>query len=386
MNELGLNWNLLFSTAAALLLILAAVYASRIRQGGLRWWLPMVLMAAAVLVALQLETTLARMFLLDAAALAAVAWVWLQDQKAGRKYLAAVVIGAGLVALGIYWLGGFSGAFTQAQGWQAKAAAAAILVGFALKLAWAPFYFWLMPVAENTSPLTAALIIGVLDMAEFGELALLRAETPWLFTDYLPVWVGLALFSMFVGALLALAQTNLRRMLAFSTVDDMGYLLLGVAVGSAAGLEGALIGALSHALCKFLLFAAVGTAEHSLGKQISTQDRGLAAQFPVSAAAFIAGALGMIGVPPFLGFAGRWRLYFSGVELGGFWLGAAMAVATALALFYYVRAIHRVWLGKAEVEVAPASEPDLVKGVLIVLVAVLLLAGLFPGILLGLGA
>jgi NADH:ubiquinone oxidoreductase subunit 2 (subunit N) len=87
----------------------------------------------------------------------------------------------------------------------------------------------------------------------------------------------------------------------------------------------------------------------------------------------------MIGVPPLFGFIGRWRLYLSGLEYGGVALVLTMAAATALALLYYVRVIHRVWLGKPSQEVAKVNEPALASFVLIALTVILLVVGLFPG-------
>ncbi|MEA4906793.1 MAG: proton-conducting transporter membrane subunit, partial [Anaerolineaceae bacterium] len=259
---------------------------------------------------------------------------------------------------------------------------ALFVIGFGLKLALVPFYFWLPGVAECASPMTTVLIVSVVDMAAFGELVHLRESAPWIFTDYAAIWLGLALLSMFGGALLALAHRNLKRMLAFSTIDDMGYLLLGVVVGSAAGINGALLAALNHALCKLLLFGAVGVAEYRKGHALTLDDRGLAGAYPVSAAAFIAGALWMLGVPPLFGFAGRWRLYLAGVEYGGAPLVIVMALATGLALLYFVRAIHRVWFGRAE-EATQAGEPGLAAAVPVFLIVLLLLAGLIPGWLTG---
>ena len=92
----------------------------------------------------------------------------------------------------------------------------------------------------------------------------------------------------------------------------------------------------------------------------------------------------MVGVPPLIGFAGRWRLYLSSVSLGGVWLGLALVVATVLALFYYVRAIHRVWMGPADGMQATEPEPRLAGWVLAALVAAALLLGLFPAWLLSL--
>ena len=99
---------------------------------------------------------------------------------------------------------------------------------------------------------------------------------------------------------------------------------------------------------------------------------------------FITGSLGMLGVPPLVGFLGRWRLYLSGVETGGLALGIAMVAATGLALFYYVRAIHTVWLGKApgrpDLE-KTQYEPPLAAGVLIVLAIIALILGSFPALI-----
>ena len=134
---------------------------------------------------------------------------------------------------------------------------------------------------------------------------------------------------------------------------------------------------------RYCFFGAVGLAENQSGHALTLDDRGLAASYPISAAAFIFGALGMIGVPPFFGFVGRWRLYLAGVEYGGVWLVLAMALATALALLYYVRVIHRVWLGRSQGN-TPSGEPGLAAFVLIVLVILMLAAGLFPGWLTGL--
>lgn len=163
----------------------------------------------------------------------------------------------------------------------------------------------------------------------------------------------------------------------------MGYLLLGVVVGSEVGLSGAVLAALSHAFFKVLLFGAVGLAESQTGRDLTLADRGLAARYPVSAAVFIIGALGMIGVPPFFGFVGRWRLYLAGAEYGGLGLALVMAVATGLALLYYVRVVHRVWLGQPEGN-APSGEPQLAAAVLTALAVLMLAVGLFPGWLTGL--
>jgi formate hydrogenlyase subunit 3/multisubunit Na+/H+ antiporter MnhD subunit len=384
----GSNWNLTLSMFFTLLVALVAVYSWVVPQGDKRWWGSTLLMTAFVVAALQPVSELGRMLLLDAASFAAVALVGGQSPaaaKAARTYLWMLIAAVLCVGAGLYLAGVPGGATTVQPGaLQTRLVVGLLVVGFALKLALIPFYFWLPDVAETTSPMTSALIVGVLGIAEFSELASLRLTIPWVFDGYQALWLTLALASMFGGALLALAQRDLKRMLAFSTIDDMGYLLLGVLVGSRLGLTGAIFGAMSHALFKVLLFGSLGIAEKGTGGPVTLDCRGLSARFPVSGAAFIVGALGMIGVPPLFGFVGRWRLYLTGIEYGGPALALAMAAATGLSIFYYVRAIHRVWLGPPQ-DNAPvvASEPKIAAILLVLLIVAALLLGVFPGFIFG---
>jgi len=378
------SWNTVFGGAFVVLLVGVALYAVAIPQGGRRWWGLAALVAVLVFASLAVGSEVARPLLLDAAALAAVALVWIQDapqaKAAARTYLVMLVLAVIFMEAGFSLAG--EGSLPPAAPLD-KLAVGLVIVGFGLKLALVPFYFWLPGLAEHAKPMTTALIVSVVDIAAFGELAHLRLTAPWVFTAHTGLWLALALLSMFGGALLALAQRNLKRMLAFSTIDDMGYLLLGVTVGSQAGMSGAILAAISHAFFKVLLFGSVGLAESQSGSDLTLDSRGMAARYPVSAAVFIVSALGMIGVPPLFGFIGRWRLYLAGVELGGVWLALAMAVATGLALLYYVRAFHRVWMGQPEENVT-SGEPRMAVVVMIVLVLIMLAAGLFPGWLTGL--
>ncbi len=371
------GWNLLFSLVFLLLFAALAVLAAVTRQSRL-WWLlaaPAALLAA---VAVLLEGW-ARLVCIDLAALLSVFLVWEAGTpaaaRAGRTYLWVLVASAACLAAGVA-LGG-----EQPQppaGVLARLVPALLLAGFALKLALAPVFFWLPGVAAAARPLSVALVVSLVDIAAFVELVSFREAAPWVFSAHSGFWLALALLSMLAGALLALAQRDLKRMLAYSTIDDMGYLLLGL-LASTSGLEGARLGALSHAVMKVLLFGALAVAEYRLARPVTLSDRGLAARFPVAAAAFIVGALGMIGVPPTLGFLGRWRLYLSGVGEGGPWLLFAMLAATALALLYYVRAIHTVWLGQPRDE-AVRAEPLPARIALAVLAALVVAAGLYPGL------
>lgn len=369
--------DVLFAAVFALIFAWVAVYAVAIPQGDRRWWALLGGLVPLSLGSVLAPEGVARMLVLDAAALLAVGLVWVRGSvgavKAARTYLLLLLVAMICLGVGLGLLRGSTPLPHPLDG----IVVALFVVGFGLKLALVPFYFWLPVVAEQAAPMTTAVIVSVVDLAAFGELLQLQAGAPWLFDRYRGVWLVMALLSMFVGALLALAQNDLKRMLAFSTIDDMGYLVLGVAIGSPFGVAGAVLGALSHGLLKVLLFGAVGVAEHRLGKPVTLHMRGLAGVCPVAGAAFVVGALGMVGVPPFFGFVGRWRLYLAGTEYGGIVLLLAMALATGLSLLYYARAIHRIWLGVPS-EVPLTTESRLASGSLVVLSSIVLLLGLFP--------
>lgn len=369
----------------AVLALGIGLYTLSVPQRGVWWTL------AAVIVALVIASKLiggARTgaVLLDLAELAAVALVWShgtpETAAAGRKYLYSIVpaIACTIIAFALIGTGAeVPGPVVQ------KLVVCLLIVGFALKLGLIPFYFWLPAVASAAAPMTTALIVSIVDIATFGELASLREISPWVFGEYAPIWMVVALLSMFGGALLALAQTELKRMLAFSTIDDLGFLLLGLIAGGPAGIAGAWLGALNHSLSKVILFGAVGFAERQIGRTVTLDTSGLAARVPLAGAAFIVGALVFIGVPPGFGFAAYWRIYAAAIQFGGPALIAALLAVAALDLLCYVRAIHRTWLGPAQLPVTGASA-YLAPGVLAVLAVMAVLLGCYPSILTGAAA
>ena len=320
------------------------------------------------------------MVLLNAAELAAVALVWSHGTpaaaKAARTYLTAMVPAIALTAIALALVGLGE---VRPEAPLDKLAVGLTVVGFALKLGLFPVYFWLPAVAAVAPAMTVALIVAVVDVAVFAELTVLRAAAPWMFVDFAGVWIAVAVLSLLGGALLALAQRELRTMLAFSSIEDMGYLLIGVVAGGAVGAEGAWLGILSHALCKATLFGAVGLAEARTGASVTLDTRGLAGRVPVAGATFLIGALAFVGVPPALGFAGHWRLYLAGAELGGPLLIGTMFVASALALLCYARAIHRTWLGTPGESVAKrGTTPRIAAAVLVALTLAIVGFGLHP--------
>jgi formate hydrogenlyase subunit 3/multisubunit Na+/H+ antiporter MnhD subunit len=377
---------LIFVACFAILAFAIALYAVSLPQGDRWWWILLAAIVALVIASKLIGGSLIAAIVLDLAELAAVALVWSRRTKeaaaAGRLYLFAILPAIACTLIALALIGGGGG---RPDPWIERVVVWLVLLGFALKLGLVPFSFWLPAVAAVAAPMTTAVIVSIVDIATFGELAALRETSPWIFSEHAPAWLTVALLAMFGGAMLALAQNELKRMLAFSTIDDLGFLLLGLIVGGPVGIAGAGLGALSHALSKVVLFGAVGLAEARIGETVTLDTRGLAARLPVAGAAFIAGALSFIGVPPGFGFVGYWRIYIAATQFGGLALIAALLAVAALDLLCYARAIHRTWLGSPQVQLAGAPA-YLAGGVVASLAVAAVLLGCYPSILTGAAA
>lgn len=363
------SWPLLAGTGLALLALLLATLAT----SPARRILPGLLSAGLLaLIGLGFTQPLARLLLLEGATLAALVLVWqiAAERHVRRVYLAAALLALATTTAGLLMLDTAPPVLVSVL----------LLTGFALKLALVPLYLWLPLVAEATPAPVIGLLVAVVDVAAFGELLTLRQSAPWLF-EPATLWLGLALLSALGGAALMLAQRNLKRLLAFSTIEDMGFLLLGLTLGGEWGLTGAMLGATVHALAKALLFASLSAVEAEGPPALDM--KGLAARYPLSGAGFLVGSLAVLGVPPTLGYAAHWRLYSAAAAAGWPFL-AVLLLATALTVLAYARVIAVCWWGPGGEETRKkGNEPITLAAAVVGLSLILLLAGLWPGVVSG---
>ncbi|HKN20425.1 MAG TPA: proton-conducting transporter membrane subunit [Terracidiphilus sp.] len=309
-----------------------------------------------------------RLGALELAALLTVVLVWqtARSRTAKFAYLAAVLLSAGsMIASDLL-----------ADRGALEAARAFLLTGVAVKLAAVPLFFWLLALADEVPALVLGIIIAVVDMAAFGEFMLGVQTIPALLTPQ-PLFFYAATLTSLLAALLMLTQRSLKRLLVLSTVEDVGFLLLGAASVSTLGQNGVIIAASSHALAKALLFICLAAPEAD--GALAFEPVALAVRYPVSAFGFLFGMLAMLGIPPTLGFIGRWRLYSAAYEVG-FCPLTIFIVSSILALIAYTLALTRNWWGPPPdpPPQAVAREPFLIKAVIVVLVAILLVAGIWP--------
>jgi len=369
---------LIGAIAVALVGLLLAMSASKALRPHI--WIAAV-SGALVLAGLAVEAELLRLLLLEGAAFVAVGLLATSDvhRAARNAYLGAAAVSALALVTGTLVIDTAPAGLVLGL----------LLAGFAIKLALVPAFLWLPAMAERTPAALLGLIIAVVDVAAFAELITLRHEAAWLFHPAWP-WIVLALLSALGGAALALAQADLKRMLAFSTITGSGFLVLGVALAAPFGLAGAAAGAAADALAKGLLFVSLASAEATEGS-LTLATRGVARRHPLAAAGFVAGSLAALGIPFTAGWAGHWRIYATAFTSGWPYL-ALLIVATILSVLAYVRAIALVWWGGDD---APShatsaqkngtwvwkSEPAPLAIAIGLLMTAAIVAGAFPRIL-----
>src|SRR5450631_2944403 len=316
-----------------------------------------------------------RLGLLELGAMLTIVRVWItaRTQSAKITYLAVVLISAFTLV----------GSDILLERGQADWARALLLTSICVKLAAVPLFFWLLKLADEVPALVLGLIIAVVDMAAFGELYIAAHASPGLFTPS-ALWLGIAAATSFLAALLMLSQRSLKRLLVLSTVEDAGFLIFGIASITTLGTTGALVAATTHALAKALLFICLSGPEAA--GALEGNQTGLISRYPVSAFGFLFGMLAMLGIPPTLGFIGRWKLYETAVVIG--WpLATVFILSSILALIAYVLALTGIWWGPPSgIDSPPNSdsqtkEPILLQTTIVLMVALILAAGIWPSLL-----
>jgi len=348
---------------------IALLFVTLATKAWRRFSLLMLLSTVASIAGLLMPSASARTGLLELGTLFAVVLVWQAASDASAKftYLAVGVISA-LTLVG--------SDIVLARG-DANTARALLITSAFVKLAAVPLFIWMLKLADELPAPVLGLIIAVVDIAAFAEISAHVQLMPWLATPA-GVWIGVAAASALVSGFLMLSQRDLKRILVLSTVEDIGFLLLGLASAQALGIDGALLGAVAHSAAKALLFICLSSPEGD--GVLNADSTGLTASYPVSGFGFVFGMLTVLGVPPTMGYIGRWRLYEVAANSSPRVL-AVFAVGSAFALIAYVLALTRFWWGPAPKDAKPANEPFAVKLTIIVLVVLILACGFWPSLL-----
>lgn len=312
-----------------------------------------------------------------------------QSIEASIKYMIVGSLGTSLILIGIASLYGLTGTLTIGHLMQRIpliptsyliAPLAFLIVGFGIKIAMVPLHMW-MPDAYQAAPSSVSALLSGASGA-VGVYALIRVIY-MLFgiAGVGTILAGLGAATMVLGAMMALMQKDLKRLLAYSGISQMGYVLVGVGLGTALGIQGGLFHLFNNAIYKTMLFMIAGALIYRVGTTNMDRLGGLWKSMPITGSLFAVGALAIAGVPPFNGFASKWMIYVAGVNAGGlgYALTAVALITSALTLAYFLKALNAVFLGHRPGHLADVKEvPKLMLAPIIILGVLCLVFGVLP--------
>jgi multicomponent Na+:H+ antiporter subunit D len=277
---------------------------------------------------------------------------------AGRSYLLYTVAGGAVLLGGVAWLhvvagpaefttGGVLRDLDPALRPQLVAIFALLVVGLGVKAALVPLHGWLPKAMVAPAPVSALLhAVAVVKAGAYGILRVIHEVYGLEFAQQLGVLTPLAVaasVTIVYGSLRALAQDEIKRRLAYSTVSQLSYIVLGTALFGPLGTAGGLVHLMHQGLMKVTLFFCAGNVAETLGIHHVGEIRGVGARMPYTMAAFTLAAFGMIGVPPMAGFVSKWYLGLGALGAGQPWVIAVLAASSLLNAAYFLPLVYRAW-------------------------------------------
>ena len=312
------------------------------------------------------------------------------------RYLLIGTIAASFYLLGLGYLYALTGTLNMADlaarlpdaggGSAATMGVVLIVVGLAIKMAVFPLHGW-MPDAYTYAPPPVTMFIAAV-MSKVSAYALVRViyfvlPRSGAIESALAVLSWVAAGGVLAGSILALAQRDVRRMLAYSSVGQMGNVVLGLSLGNALALTGALLHIVGHAVAKGCLFGAVGSLPRQTVRAEIDGFAGASRRAPLTMAAFTVAAMSLVGMPPTAGFFSKWYLLRGALEADAWPFAIVLLLSSLLSAVYFFRVIERIYFAEepaANDEGATRPRPELplrLLGPVVTLGAAVLLIGLF---------
>ncbi|MEM7056646.1 MAG: monovalent cation/H+ antiporter subunit D family protein [Pseudomonadota bacterium] len=364
---------------------LVALYAPRsvaneIRPESQGWYYSMYLMCMAGLLGMAITGDAFNVFVfMEISSLAMYTLIALGTERralvAAFQYLIIGTIGATFYVIGVGLIFTMTGSLNlydiSTLIWEPDstrpviAGLAFITVGIGLKLAIFPLHLWL-PNAYAFAPTVATAFIAS-TATKVAVYLLLRFLFSIFGVDYTfgltpaaEILMILAVLAMMVASFNAIFQVNIKRMLAYSSVAQVGYMILGIALVSEAGLTGGISHLFNHAIIKACLFLAVGCVFFSTGATRIDGLAGIGRTMPLTMGAFVIAGLGLIGVPGTAGFVSKWYLIQGAAEAEAWWLVVVIVIASVMAVLYVGRIIEVAWFQEPAAAVVRKPPPEMV--------------------------
>jgi multicomponent Na+:H+ antiporter subunit D len=251
------------------------------------------------------------------------------------------------------------------------------LVGFGLKGALVPFHWWL-PDAHPSAPAPISALLSGLLIKTLGVYALIRVFFSVLGnTAMMPVLMVLGVLSMIVGVFLAIGQWDLKRLLAYHSISQIGYIVLGIGLGTPLGIMGGLFHLFNHSMFKSLLFLNSGAIDYAAGTRDLKEMGGLRERMPVSAGTSLVASMSIAGLPPFNGFWSKLIIIVACVKAGHPVYASWAVLGSVLTLASFMKVQKYAFFGELKEKLAAVKEvPFLMQFAMIALAVICTLGGL----------
>lgn len=260
-----------------------------------------------------------------------------------------------------------------------------LIVGFGVKAAIVPLHTWLPDAYSEAPGPISSLLAGI--STEVGLYALIRLL--YLVFDPSVFFMPLAVMSavgMTLGNIMALRQDDLKRMLAYSSVAQVGYMLIGVCTGMTYGLLGTFLHIFNHSLMKGMAFLGIGSIIEQTGSRDIKSLQGISKVMPMTTLSIVVALLGLGGVPGTNGFISKFILFSSAIGAGIPILAIVGVLNAALSMAYYLRVIMTMTSGDVEKDLQIKEAPTLMVGVTLFMALLIIVLGIYPGPILGLAS
>ncbi len=316
------------------------------------------------------------------------------ELEAAFKYAIMGTVGSLFILLGIVLLYGFTSTLNMAD----MAAVLAqkgpanitlmisvlFIMGLGLKSAMVPFHAWL-PDAHPSAPAPISAMLSGILIKSLGVYAICRIfySVIGVTSAISSILMFLGVFSMVIGGLLAMGQWDFKRLLAYSSISQIGYIILGFGLGTPLGILGGLFHLFNHSLFKSLLFLNSGAVEYSTGTRDLQEMGGLAKKMPLTAGTAFVGSMSIAGIPPFNGFWSKLIIIIACIQAQRFGYGLCAALVSILTLAMYMKLMKMAFLGELKEKYAKIKETPLFMKLAMAGFAVLCIIGgllFLPGV------
>ena len=311
-----------------------------------------------------------------------------EELEATFKYIVMSGVASLFILLGIAFLYSYTSTLTMADiaaSLQGKGVnnvvifvSVLFIMGFGLKAAIVPFHSWL-PDAHPSAPAPVSALLSGLLIKTLGIYALLRIFYNILGLDQmlLNIFMFLGGLSIIIGALLALGQRDFKRLLAYSSINQIGYILLAIGLHSPLGLLGGLFHLFNHSFFKSLLFLNSGAVEYATGTRDLEEMGGLRQRMPVTANTSLIGSMAISGIPPFNGFFSKIIIIVACIQEGHIGYGLVAVAGSILTLAYFAKLQKYAFLGKLKEKYSQLKEvPFFMQCSMLILACICLMGGL----------